>query len=454
MNRTQTRRAGTVIAALALFVAACSGDDDDTSADSAPASADTETTATTGDSAADTAGDPADTAATDTTGDTVAEGDTGAGSSDNLTLWVYDDGRIEILNELGAEFEEEFGVGVTVEAVDLAELRNQMLLGVEGNGPDLAIIPHDNLGALVENGAVAPADIGDKVSEYLPNAIDGFMYGGELMGVPLAVENIGFFYNTDLVDAAPTTWAEVKDVGGALVAGGTAESAIGLPDLTYNTYPLYTSFGGYIFGRGTDGSFTADDIGMTNDGMVEAMTYIKSLADEGLIPENIDWEASHVLFETGRQPFILTGPWALNRFRDAGVPYAIAPFPAAEAGGEPGYPFLGVQGLIINANSDQLLLAQAFATEKIATEDSMRRIFEAEARPSAWQSVFELADDTDTQGFNSAGVDAQPMPSIPAMGFVWDAWVNAGTLTITGELSPADALEQAVEQIQTQIAES
>ena len=345
-------------------------------------------------------------------------------------------------------------MGVTVEAVDLAELRNQMLLGVEGNGPDLAIIPHDNLGALVENGAVAPADLGDKVSEYLPNAIDGFTYGGELMGVPLAIENIGFFYNTDLVEAAPTTWPEVKEVGGALVDSGAADAAVGLPDLTYNSYPLFTAYGGYIFGRDGDGSFTSDDIGMTSDGMVEGMTYIESLADEGLIPENVDWEASHVLFETGRLPFIMTGPWALNRFRDAGVPYAIAAFPAAEAGGEPGYPFLGVQGLIINANSDQLLLAQAFATEKIATEDSMRRIFEAEARPSAWTSVFELADDVDTQAFNAAGVGAQPMPSIPAMGFVWDAWVNAGTLTVTDELEPADALAQAVEQIVTQIAES
>ena len=83
-------------------------------------------------------------------------------TSENLTLWVYDDGRIPILTELGAEFEEEFGVGVTVEAVDLAELRNQMLLGVEGNGPDLAIIPHDNLGALVENGAVAPLTSGTR----------------------------------------------------------------------------------------------------------------------------------------------------------------------------------------------------------------------------------------------------------------------------------------------------
>ena len=68
--------------------------------------------------------------------------------------------------------------------------------------------------------------------------------------------------------------------------------------------------------------------------------------------------------------------------------------------------------------------------------------------------MFELADDPDTVAFNEAGVDADPMPSIPEMGFVWDAWVNAGTLAVTGELEPADALAQAVEQIETQIADS
>jgi maltose-binding protein MalE len=373
-------------------------------------------------------------------------------ATEGLTLWVYDEGRVEILTELGQEFEEEFGVAVTVEAVDLGELRNQMLLGTEGNGPDLAIIPHDNLGALVENGAVAPVDLGDKVSEYLPATVDGFTYDGELYGVPLAVENIGFFYNTDLVDAPPATWEEVRTVGSALVDSGDVDVAIGLPDLTYNSYPIYTSFGGYIFGRDESGMFTADDIGMTSEGMVQGLDYITSLVDEGLAPENVDWEAAHVQFETGREAFIMTGPWAINRFQEAGVPYAIAPFPAAEEGGEPGYPFLGVQGLIVSASSEQLLLAQAFASEKIATEETMTRIFEAEPRPSAWTSVFELADDADTIAFNEAGTNADPMPSIPAMGFVWDAWVDAGTLAITGELAPADALAQAVDQIESQIA--
>ncbi|MCL4264679.1 MAG: maltose ABC transporter substrate-binding protein [Anaerolineae bacterium] len=384
-----------------------------------------------------------------------AESGSESGDDNALVLWVYDDGRIGVLTELGQQFEEEYGIPVIIEAVDLGEIRNQMMLGAaSGEGPDMAIIPHDNLGPLVENGVVAPVDLGDKAGEYLPAAIDGFTYNSDLYGLPLAVENIGFFRNTDMVPEAPTTWDEVFAIGQELVDSGEADAAVGLPDLGYNIYPLYTSFGGYIFGRDDSGNFTSDDIGMNTDGMVQGLTFVKSLIDDGLVSENIDWEAAHVLFETGRTPFIMTGPWAINRFQTAGVPYAISAFPAAEDGGEPGYPFMGVQGIVFNVNSPNLLLAQTFALETIATEAGMQAIFDAEPRPSAWRTIFEAASDPDTAGFNAAGVNAQPMPSIPAMGFVWDAWANAGTLTATGEMEPAEALQSAVEQIQTQIADS
>ncbi len=379
-----------------------------------------------------------------------------AESSDEnaLVLWVYDDGRIGVLTELGQQFEEEYGVPVVVEVVDLGEIKNQLLLGAGSTeGPDMAIIPHDNLGPLVESAVVAPVDLGEKVDEYLPASIDGFTYNSDLYGLPLAVENIGFFRNTDMVADAPATWDEVFAIGQELVDSGAADAAIGLPDLGYNIYPLFTSFGGYIFGRDDSGNFTSDDIGMNNEGMAQGLAFVKSLIDDGLVSENIDWEAAHVLFETGRTPFIMTGPWAINRFQTAGVPYAISAFPAAEEGGEAGYPFMGVQGIVFNANSPNLLLAQTFAMETIATAEGMQAIFDAEPRPSAWRAIFDAASDPDTAGFNAAGVNAQPMPSIPAMGFVWDAWANAGTLTATGEMEPAEALQAAVEQIQAQIAE-
>ena len=371
-----------------------------------------------------------------------------------LTLWVYDDGRLEVLTQLGEQFEEEYGVALNVEVVDLSEIRNAMTLGAaSGEGPDMIIIPHDNLGPFVENGAAAVIDLGDRVDNFLPAAIDGFTYNGELYGVPLAVENIGFFRNTDMVPEAPATWDEVAEIGTELVESGEADSAIGLPDLTYNTYPLYTSYGGYIFGRDEEGNFTPDDIGMNNEGMVTGLAWIGDLVDAGVLSANVDWEAAHVLFETGRMPFIMTGPWAINRFDTAGVPYAISAFPAAEEGGEPGYPFLGVQGLVVNANKENAILAQVFAVDFLATEENFQAIFDAEPRPSAWASIFEAASDPNTAGFNEAGANAVPMPSIPAMGFVWDAWVNAGSLVVQGELSPQEALDGAVEQILAQVEE-
>jgi arabinogalactan oligomer / maltooligosaccharide transport system substrate-binding protein len=373
----------------------------------------------------------------------------------SLTLWVYDDGRLEVLSQLGEEFEAEYGVSLVVEVVDLSEIRNAMTLGASsGEGPDMVIIPHDNLGPMVENGAAMVIDLGDKAESYLPNAIDGFTYNGELYGVPLAVENIGFFRNTELVPEAPATWAEVAAIGTELFDAGDVDTAISFPDLTYNIYPIYTSFGGYIFGRDEAGSFTTEDIGMNNEGMVAGLTWVQDLVDTGVVSANIDWEAAHVLFETGRSPFILTGPWALNRFKEAGVPYEITAFPAAEEGGEPGYPFLGVQGLVINANKENALMAHIFAVDFLATEEHYQAIFDAEARPSAWASIFNAADDPDTAGFNAAGVNAVPMPSIPAMGFVWDAWVNAGALVVQGELEPQEALDTAVEQILAQVEDA
>ena len=370
----------------------------------------------------------------------------------SLTLWVYDDGRLEVLSQLGEAFEAEYGVSLVVEVVDLSEIRNAMTLGASsGEGPDMVIIPHDNLGPMVENGAAMVIDLADKAESYLPNAIDGFTYDGELYGVPLAVENIGFFRNTELVPDAPATWAEVAEIGTALFDAGDVDTAISFPDLTYNVYPVYTSFGGYIFGRNEAGSFTTEDIGMNNEGMVAGLAWIQELVEAGVVSANVDWEAAHVLFETGRSPFILTGPWALNRFQTAGVPYEITAFPAAEEGGEAGYPFLGVQGLVINANKENALMAHIFAVDFLATEENYQAIFDAEARPSAWASIFNAADDPDTAGFNAAGVNAVPMPSIPAMGFVWDAWVNAGSLVVQGELEPQEALDTAVEQILAQV---
>ncbi len=380
-------------------------------------------------------------------------GSTVAQDSAKLTIWT-DDQRLPVITELSKQFTEEYGVEVVVEPMGIQDTKDALIRGAStGEGPDLFIIPHDNIGALVESGVVAPIDIGDKADKFLPNALVGFTYNGQLYGVPFAIENIGFFRNTDMVPEVPATWDEVATIGKELVDNGTAEYAIAFPDLGYNYYPVYSAFGGYIFGQDETGSYLADDVGMDSAGMIAGAQWAYDLIRGGYASENLDWEAAHVMFENGQAPFLMTGPWAVQRFKDAGIPYAISAFPAAAAGGEPGAPFIGVQGFMVNANSKNVLLAQTYLQEFIATDEAMQYIFDQDPRPSAWKAIFDATTDPDMLGFAQSGANGQPMPAIPAMGKVWDAWGNAGLLLAQGEQTPEQALKDAAEQIRTQIKE-
>src|SRR5690606_26478286 len=113
---------------------------------------------------------------------------------------------------------------------------------------------------------------------------------------------------------------------------------------------------------------------------------------------------------------MITGPWALPRIRESGVPYEVSVIPA---GTEEARPFIGVQGFMINAFSEQQLLAETFLSEFIATEEVMQQLFETGGRPVAYTSVFEAIEDPDIAAFAAAGENGLPMPAIPAMSAVW-----------------------------------
>jgi hypothetical protein len=176
--------------------------------------------------------------------------------------------------------------------------------------------------------------------------------------------------------------------------------------------------------------------------MIAAVTWMKAAVDEGLMPDTTDYETAHSMFETGQIPFLMAGPWALDRIRASGVPYAVATaFP------DNGAPFLGVQGFMVNAFSENILLAQAFLTEFVATDAFMQQIYETGLRPSAFISVLETTDDPDLKAMGQAGANAIPMPNIPEMGSVWSAWNNGIALALTGDLTPEESMSDAAQQV-------
>lgn len=360
-----------------------------------------------------------------------------------LRIWA-DNTRTPILNALAADFLATYNVELVVEDLGVVQdIRSQILIAVPaGEGPDIYIGVHDWLGGLVESGLAAPIDLGDKSDEFVESTLEAFTYtDGNLYGMPYASENLGFFYNTDLVSEPPTTWEEVLEIARELKADGLVQYAFAPAGKGYDVMPIHTAFGGYIFGLDDNGAWNPDDVGLDSDGMIAAVEWMTAAAEEGLMPNTFDWATAHELFQTGEAPFLLAGPWALEQIRASGVPYAVTTFP------DGGAPFLGVQGFLVNPFSENVLLAQAFLTEFVATHDLMQQLYEIGLRPSAFKSVLAETDDPDLAAMGEAGINAMPMPNIPEMGSVWSAWDNGVELAVTGEQTPEDAMTDAANQV-------
>jgi len=361
-----------------------------------------------------------------------------------LRVWA-DDTRAPILQDLAPAFMETYGVELVVE-LNASIRDNFQTAAPTGEGPDIIVIAHDQAGTLVSNGLLAPVDLGEKADDFVPVAKEACTFGGVLYCMPYATENLGFFYNTDLVSTPPTTWDEVVTIGEALKAEGKVEYIMALTGTTYDLYPLFTSMGGYIFGKSDNGDWNPQDLGVDNEGMIAAATWLQDNVDKGNLPTDTDWANNHALFETGKAPFIMAGPWALDRIRQSGVKYAVTSFP------DGGYPFAGTQGFFINAQSENVLLAQAFLTEFVATDEVMQKLYEAGKRPSAYIPVLDKTDDADLKAMAVAGENATMMPAIPEMGSVWGNWGDAISLVIQGKQEPEAALKSAGTKIRSLIS--
>lgn len=367
-----------------------------------------------------------------------------------LIVWA-DELRAPIIDDLGNQFAEEFGVRLVVQQMGFGDIRDQLAIaGPAGEGPDVIIGAHDWLGQLVVNGLVAPLDLGAKAGQFLDAAVTAFTYEGQLYGVPYATENIAFFCNPEIVETPPATWDEVMALAEQLEAesgGETTAWTIQTSD-PYHYFPVMTSFGGYVFGL-TEEGYDPSDVGLDSEGSIQAAQWLEEMVEAGHLQADIDYDVMHTLFTQGNVACIGTGPWALDLIRGSGVDYTINPFPAGDEGR--GQPFLGVQGFMVSAFSENRLLAETILLEVFATEEFMQAIYDVDPRPPAFLPVRDAIDDPDLADFAEAGEEGLPMPAIPEMSSVWEAWANAKSLVITQQQNAVEAFTTAADQVRTLI---
>lgn len=365
---------------------------------------------------------------------------------------MADENLAPILETFKDSIAEQIGIELEIQQVAFGEIGNQVRISIPaGEGPDIFITAHDQIGNYIEGGLIAPVDLGDKADQFVESSLTAFNYGGELYGLPYATENVAFFRNTDLVPEPIESWDDFVEVSQALMDEGTVVNGTVFPNTNFHIFGIHSAFGGYIFGESEDGGLDPTDVGLDSPGFIASGDFIQQLVADGLVPAAADGSAADAQFIAGQIPFVINGPWALNSYREGGVPYAVDPLPTGPAG--PGAPFLGSRGFLVNALSENQLLAQTFLTEFVATEEFMTELYSKDPRSPAFKPTLETVDDEDALNFAAISPIAIPMPNIPEMGAVWDAWGSSVQVIMNQEQTAEEALTNGADQVREAIGE-
>ncbi|CAJ1776844.1 Cyclodextrin-binding protein [Aeromonas salmonicida] len=245
-------------------------------------------------------------------------------------------------------FEAQYKVKVKIQEMPYAQQIEKLRLdGPAGIGPDVLVIPHDQVGGAVVQGLLSELKVDAKyMDSFTKPAVDAQTYEGKLYGIPKAVETIVLVYNKDILPKAPETFDDLIKVSKEQRAANKY-GLLAKFDEIYYSYGVVAGMGGYIFGQNANGSLNVNDIGLANQGTIDAVTFLKSFYADGLFPAGIVGEtganAIDSLFTEKKAAAVITGPWAFKPYQDAGVNYGVAPLPTLP-NGEHMRSFLGVKG--------------------------------------------------------------------------------------------------------------
>lgn len=376
----------------------------------------------------------------------------------SMVIWA-DPERTDALQSFADDFGEANGVEVEVREVATDTIQSDFVTAHEGgSGPDVVVGAHDWIGNLVQNGAIDPVQLPqDKVDALNEVAVEATTYEGQLYGVPYAMENLALIRNTELAPEAPETVEDLVETGQRLQEDGEVEEILGLQVSQtgdpYHMQPFYSSAGGYLFGTDDQGNADPSDLGVGTPESVEAFEKIAEFGEEGTgaFKRSIDSDNVGNLFNQGKTPYFVTGPWSLASVQEAGVDYDISPVPGFEDGGD-AVPFVGVQAFFVASGSENKVLAEEFVTNYVADPELSTALYEADPRPPALTEVSTQVskDDPDVGKFIDAGADGKPMPAIPEMDAIWDPFGKAQAAVIGGA-DPEKAVDSAAETISEEI---
>lgn len=362
-----------------------------------------------------------------------------------LTIWT----NMEVEADTIQKYADMWGetTGYAVEVIHQSPTVQQFAQAVNSaSGPDAVVgIPNDQLADYVNAGlsAEVPEELYDD-ADYSEAAIQACYVEGTRYAAPLAVETIALFYNTEKISVVPETWEELIET--ALENGGVQFDATSI----YYDLGFVRACGGYIF-KYQNGAYDVTDIGLANEGAIEAYTFINDLCQEyGLVSTDVTADIARSNFQNGETAFYIGGPWDIDGFTSAGTSFGIAPMPTFQ-GGDFVTP-VGTQVSFVSAKSEKQDMAWDFIMYLV--DNGALELYEVGDRIPAKitdQEKEEIQSNEYSKAFIAQINNGEPMPTVSEMGQLWSIHTNNVRSMWTGELTPEAAADNMVVQLQEAI---
>lgn len=373
----------------------------------------------------------------------------------SLTLWFDNDTyNEEIVALWNAKYPD---VPLTVVNVGTTDARQKNELeGPTGTGADVFVMAHDGVAVSAQAGNILEIDLlAEEVrSSFVDNAIDAVTYDGKIFAFPLSMKTIVMFYNKDMVDTPVDTWTEMKEF--AAEFNDPSQNKFACIWQAVEPYYAHGFLGGYgydLFGENHD---DPDQLGWDTAEAAEGLAFYKTLKEEIYPVASADatWDAMNSMFSAGECPYVITGPWSIADFTNAGINFGIAPLPKMDNGIRP--KTLSTVDTVCVSSFTKYPVASMLLAEFIATDPgALELLYETKNELSAsieGQKLDCYVNDPFMTSIAVAVNDALPQPYIPEMANVWAPYQKAIIAVWDGLQTPEEALAAAQNEFYSSLA--
>lgn len=327
-----------------------------------------------------------------------------------------------------------------------------------GNAPDVMRFQNDRLGEVAKIGLLEPLDAYLTPADlglYTEPSLESMSYQNRLYALPATADLLAIVYNRDIFTGAgepfPTSdWTtdDLQRIARNLTDVGNGRWGYVQPVTDpFWWFPWLKGFGGDIFTVPDTQAVTAQGLGFDIPASARSLQWLQSLDKDPAnqtMPARPGSESMMTSFFTGQAAMVAIGAWRVPDMEAAGIDFGIVPFPIVSETGLRAEPTLGVKGFGIYRYSGQKPASMELV--KYITSPDQQTIFsiETDGLPTALAAF----DNATVQAnpiiilYQQQSNFAQPMPTRPEMGAVWNP-ITAAMEVVYNRANPSAAEIQA-----------